>query len=255
MYLLFRRSAALLYFSPPTWLHTIWTPHDLFFSYILNTAKASCTIHLFCCITNVHAFTKFTWILLKKTLSQILSLRMTPLLTSAPFLFAAKLSSQRFNGLLAWLKICRGGKEENGFWLGTVPSPTNPCTFVYFKWCKRSTSRSWHVMHFRKLDENTTACLRSPCRTYGWAIEAPRGKWSVAGPSCHLGGGGCHPDRTQCVLHDSTPPTADTHTHTLLQNTILSDFTFGLFCLFHCKNLELHMFAHNVLQFWMHKKC
>lgn len=36
----------------------------------------------------------------------MLSQRMTPLLTSAPFLLAAKLSSQRFSGVLAWLKIC-----------------------------------------------------------------------------------------------------------------------------------------------------
>lgn len=37
---------------------------------------------------------------------------MIPLLTSAPFLLAAKLSSQRFNGVLAWLKICRGDKDK-----------------------------------------------------------------------------------------------------------------------------------------------
>lgn len=57
----------------------------------------------------------FTCILLKKILSQMLSLRMTPLLTSAPFLLAAKLSSQRFSGVFAWLKIC--GKDNNPFWL------------------------------------------------------------------------------------------------------------------------------------------
>lgn len=54
----------------------------------------------------------FTWILLKKILSQMLSLRMIPQLTSALFLLAAKLSSQRFHGLLAWLKICRGNKDK-----------------------------------------------------------------------------------------------------------------------------------------------
>lgn len=46
-----------------------------------------------------------TWILWKKILSHMLSLRITPRLTSAPFLLAAKFSSQRFTELLAWLKI------------------------------------------------------------------------------------------------------------------------------------------------------
>lgn len=184
--------------------------------------------------------------MLKKTLSQILSLRMIPLLTSAPFLFAAKLSSQRFKGLLAWLKICRGRQRAKWFWLGTVPSQTSSCTFVYVECSKWSTTSSWHRINSRKWGDNITTCLRSPCRTYGWAIEAPQGKWSVAGPSCHLEGGGCHPDRTQCVLHGSTPQTADTHTHTHFQNTALSDFTFGLLNLFHCTKTGTSRVGHNV---------
>lgn len=66
-------------------------------------------------------------------MSQILSLRMIPLLTSAPFLLAAKLSSQRFNGLLAWLKICRRDKDKTLiFWdrIDQGQSPLFPAATV-----------------------------------------------------------------------------------------------------------------------------
>ncbi len=62
----------------------------------------------------------------------MLSLRMIPLLTSAPFLLAAKLSSQRFNGLLAWLKICRGDKNK----IHICFRGNRPFSFQLLKTCK-----------------------------------------------------------------------------------------------------------------------
>lgn len=56
----------------------------------------------------------------------MLSLRMTPLLTSAPFLLAAKLSSQRFSGVFAWLKICR--TDDNRLWSRVI------CFVVWPSW-------------------------------------------------------------------------------------------------------------------------
>lgn len=71
-----------------------------------HTQTSTClpvnTTHGTICLTRCRSH---TWILWKKILSHMLSQRMTPRLTSAPFLLAAKFSSQRFTEVLAWLKI------------------------------------------------------------------------------------------------------------------------------------------------------
>lgn len=184
----------------------------------------------------------------------MLSLRMIPLLTSAPFLFAAKLSSQRFKGVLAWLKICRRDKytihlkcsetislvvlNYSPIFLACISEEIKhvihcnkhlilaPKTqhmtrrsfkFIWFSKSQKSFLKSTTVSKLNcsgtsTLSEPFLCLLDSPCRTCDWAIEAPQGKWSAAGPSCHLEGDGCRPDRTQSVLHGSKPQTAETDT-------------------------------------------
>ena len=98
--------------------------------------------------------TLFTWILLKKILSQMLSLRMIPLLTSAPFLLAAKLSSQRFSGLLAWLKICRETKYTFFFF------------FFFFDWGQCllvPTIKKFIQVHFPEINWKQVIPLYSKC--------------------------------------------------------------------------------------------
>lgn len=169
--------------------------------------------------------TPFTWILLKKILSQMLSQRMIPLLTSAPFLLAAKLSSQRFSGVFAWLKICRGDQVKTCmflslslFALGSV-SPYSGCSTMTRKQeAALLTKQIWNTLAILT-EPWTTFVLTtslSPCRTCGWAVEAPQGKWSAAGPSCRLTVDGCRPGRSRSVLRGSTPPTSEKHTKIVL---------------------------------------
>lgn len=104
------------------------------------------------------------------------------------------------------------------FALGSV-SPCSGCSTMTRKQeAALLTKQIWNTLAILT-EPWTTFVLTtslSPCRTCGWAVEAPQGKWSAAGPSCRLTVDGCRPGRSRSVLRGSTPPTSEKHTKIVL---------------------------------------